>query len=152
MRSLRQFKTKFYKISCAACNNQLQAAYNFIMELTFNGIKKLDVVSVTDGKHFGKVCDVKFLWQENKILGFVVTGCKGFKFTRQEIFVPVCDIVKIGEDVILIKTRTDKNPCPPEKDKNCPPRQDFCPPPPNYCPPSNCAPNRDNRRSYDDYE
>ena len=115
------------------------------MELTFNDIKKLDVVSITDGKHLGKVCDVNFLWPENKITGFVVTGCKGFKFTKQDTLVPVGNIVKIGEDVILIKTESDKSHCPPQKDKKCPPRQDCCPPP-------NCCPPKDNRRSFDDYE
>lgn len=105
----------------------------------------MDVINITDGKHFGKVCDVQFLWPENKIKGIVVTGCKGFRFTRQDVFVPVRDIVKIGEDVVLVKTCDEKQPSPK------PPKQDGCCPPP--CPPNNCCPPpRDNRRSYDDYE
>lgn len=116
----------------------MPTAYNFIMELTFNGIKKLDVVSVTDGKNFGRVCDVQFLWPENKIKGFVVTGCKGFKFTRQDTFIPVCNVVKIGEDVILIKTEEEKSSHRSE--------HGDCRPPKQGCPP------HDNRRSFEEYE
>lgn len=109
------------------------------MELTFNCLKKYDVIRITDGKHMGKVCDMTLLFPENKIKGFLVTGGKGFRFTRQEEFIPVCDVVKIGEDVILIKG--NEEPCPP------PPKHGNCPPPNNGCPP-----HMDNRRSFDDYE
>lgn len=117
------------------------------MEISFNDLKKLDVISVTNGKNLGRVCDVIFLWRENKIKCFAVTGCKGFRFNRQEVCVPVSDVIKIGEDVILIKTdggkKDDgKNP-PPPKDRRCKP-DDCCPP----CPPFPC----DDRRNFDEYE
>ncbi|MDE6001182.1 MAG: PRC-barrel domain-containing protein [Clostridia bacterium] len=111
------------------------------MEFNFSQLKQKEVISVTDGKHLGKVCDLTLTFPENRFIGITVTGCKGFKFSRQEVFIPVKAIVKIGEDAILIKTdeKCKEPPCPPP----CPPKRPDgnCPPP---CPPD--------RRSYDEYE
>lgn len=105
----------------------------------------MDVISVTDGKNLGKVSDVSFLFPENKIKGIIVPGCKGFKFSRADVFIPVGDMVRIGEDVILVKFGKEQ-PKPPK-----PPKEDFCPPP---CPPPpqprGYSP--DPRRNFDDYE
>lgn len=109
----------------------------------------MDVVSVTDGKNFGKVCDLSFFFPENKLKGFFVTGCKGFRLGRSEVFVPVSDVVKIGEDVILIRTGERKKPPKDDCDRCPPPQQNFCPPPNGCCPP---AGKRDDRRSFDEYE
>lgn len=128
------------------------------MEFSFCKLKKLDVISLSDGKNLGRFCDVSFTFPEGKIKGFTATGCKGFKFGKQEIFIPLSDIVKIGEDAILVKTgerqkkgKDGKPDCPPpDPCRRCPP-PDQCRP----CPPSNpCAPFNpcDSRRSFDDYE
>lgn len=78
------------------------AAYLCYMELSYSAIKKLQVVCLGDGKNLGRVCDVLFYYPENKIKGFMVTGGK-FPFGREEQFVPVCDVAKVGEDVLLVK-------------------------------------------------
>lgn len=112
----------------------------------------MDAVSVTDGKNLGKVCDLAFFFPENKIKGIFVAGCKGFRFSKSDIFIPVSDIVKIGEDVVLVKCgeeppkgeRPPAPPCPPDYRPNCPPKGR-----PN-CPPD--FPPRDPRRNFDDYE
>lgn len=120
------------------------------MEVSFNDLKKLDVISVTDGKNLGRICDMTILWKENKIKGFTITGCKGFRFNRQEVFVPVADVIKIGEDVILIKTDDDKkkkpDPCPPKEHRRRPDDCRPCPPCPPFPPPC------DDRRDFDEYE
>ena len=93
------------------------------MEFTFTQLKQKEVINLNDGKNLGKVCDASFTWPENKFTGITVTGCRGFKFGRQEL-------------------GGDKPPKPPHGGRpNCPPP---CPPP---CPP--CPPDR---RSYDEYE
>lgn len=142
------------------------------MEQTFNELKKKDVINLIDGKHLGKVCDLTFTFPENHILGITVTGCKGFKFSRQDIFIPIKSVVKIGEDAILVKFGEEckqEPPCPPPHNgnklpppNNCPPPQNCyppnnCPPPQNCCPPNNCRPNNGNfnggnRRNFDEYE
>ena len=114
------------------------------MEFTFTQLKQKDVVSIVDGKNLGRVCDITFSYPENNLLGITVTGCRGFRFSKQEIFIPARQVVKIGEDTVLVKMEQREN-CPPalpnppkRPPNNCPP------PPPNPCPP--------NRRSYDEYE
>lgn len=112
----------------------------------------MDVVSINDGKNLGKVCDLAFFFPENKIKGFFVTGSRGFKFSKSDIFVPISEVTKIGEDVILVKLGSSQKPkpdCPPP-----PPPQRPCPPPPRPCPPP-CPPpphSQNGRRNYDDYE
>ena len=114
------------------------------MEFLFSQIKKMDVVSVNEGKNLGKVCDASFFYPEGNMKGFFVTGSRGFHFSKSELFIPLKQIVKIGEDVILVNLsdkpqpqKCDELPCPPKPPKPCPPM------PP--CPP-------DNRRNFDDYE
>lgn len=136
----------------------MPAAYIIRMEYSFSDLRQKDVINVTDGKHLGRVCDMKFTFPENKIIGFTVTGSKSFKFSRQEIFVPVSDVQKIGKDAVLVNL-SDGCPKPPKPPK--PPRPPHCPPPfapncPPDCPP-NCPPDRPpqppyDRRSYDEYE
>ena len=112
------------------------------MELSFQKLKQKDVISVSDGKNLGKVCDITVSFPECNWLGITVPGCKGFKLTnKRELFIPVSKIVKIGEDAILVKTEDKKPDVKPPKDK-CPPPY---PPPP--CPPHKGRPKP---RPYDD--
>ncbi|MGN1061342.1 MAG: PRC-barrel domain-containing protein [Candidatus Coproplasma sp.] len=131
------------------------------MEFSFNKLKKLDVISLSDGKNLGRFCDVTFTLPEGKIKGFTTTGCKGFKFGKSEIFIPLSDIVKVGEDAVLVKTgdKPPKPPCPPKHDKDCkpdcPPMRNPCNPCKPDCPPPDPYRNNppcDGRRSFDDYE
>lgn len=141
------------------------------MELSFNQLKKKDVICLGDGVNLGRICDVVILVPENKVKGYFVTGCKGFRFNRQPLFIPVANIKKIGEDVIL--TDFSKKPAPPKEEcrpqppkeecrplcpppeTNCRPTDDPCARPPFGCHPSNCPPRpypADGRRSFDEYE
>ena len=133
------------------------AAYILYMELSFQGLKQKDVISVNDGKNLGKVSDISVSFPECSWLGLTVPGCKGFRLTnKRELFIPVNWIVQIGEDAILVRTE-QKPPLPPPSDK-CPPPKDKCPPP---CPPPKPRPrqnypdnfqNNPDRRDYGEYE
>lgn len=117
------------------------------MEVTFSELKQKDIININDGKHLGKPCDVTFSFPEGKVAGITVTGCKGFRFSRQEVFIPLKCIVKVGEDVILVKIGDKEDgvpPCPPP----CPPDGKRRPPRP-VCPPENPC---DNRRDFGEYE
>lgn len=109
------------------------------MEIVFSELRQKEVINLADGKHLGKVCDLKFVFPEGTVLGVYVTGCKGFKLTKQEVFVPLKCINKIGEDAVLVNLG---NPPPAQK----PPKNPECPPP--FCPP----PPPQSRRSLDEYE
>lgn len=111
------------------------------MEVIFSELKQKEVINVADGRHLGRVCDLSFTFPEGKIIGLTVTGCKGFKFTKQEVFLPLKCVVKIGEDAVLVNLSDDAPP-PPPPGKG----QPHCPPP---CPP---PPPHQSRRSLDEYE
>lgn len=122
------------------------------METTFGEIKQKDVINLINGAHLGRVCNITFSFPENKVIGFTVTGCRGFKFSKQEIFLPINCIVKIGQDAVLVKFGKEEEGPPPHKPpKGCPP-PNCCPPEFPPCPPqNNCCPGG-GRRSYDEYE
>ncbi len=122
------------------------------METTFGEIKQKDVINLINGAHLGRVCNITFSFPENKVIGFTVTGCRGFKFSKQEIFLPINCIVKIGQDAVLVKFGKEEEGPPPNKPpKGCPP-PNCCPPEFPPCPPqNNCCPGG-GRRSYDEYE
>ena len=72
------------------------------MELSYNELRKKEVVNTLDGKKMGRVCDLIFCYPENRVLGFVVPGNRGFGLKREDYFIELKNIVKIGEDVILV--------------------------------------------------
>ena len=111
------------------------------MEVIFSELKQKEVINVADGRHLGRVCDLSFTFPEGKIIGLTVTGCKGFKFTKQEVFLPLKCIVKIGEDAVLVNLSDDAPP-PPPPGKGQPHFPPPCPPPPPH----------QSRRSLDEYE
>ncbi|MBQ8405528.1 MAG: YlmC/YmxH family sporulation protein [Clostridia bacterium] len=90
------------------------------MEFTFSDLRRKEVVNTQDGRKLGKACDVVLCYPENRWLGIVVPGENGFFRKRNELFIDLKQIVKIGEDVILVNVgmrREEKrgkgNACPP---------------------------------------
>lgn len=116
------------------------------MEFTYNALRQMDVISVSDGRHLGRVCDLLFDFPEGRVRGFYVTGCKGFRLGRQDIFIPLKSVVRIGEDVIL----TDADDIPPPKKPCRKPKRECCPPDFEQNG-GHCGAPKD-RRSYDEYE
>lgn len=72
------------------------------MELTFSELRAKEVVNTQDGKKLGKVCDLVLCYPENRWVGIVVPGGRGFGFKKNTVFIDLRCIVKIGEDVILV--------------------------------------------------
>ena len=71
------------------------------MELTFSELRAKEVINTQDGKKLGKVCDVVLCYPENRWIGLIVPSGRGFG-KKQELFLELKNIVKIGEDVILV--------------------------------------------------
>ena len=105
------------------------------MELSFSDLRVKEVINTQDGKRLGKVCDLVFCCPENRILGLVVPGAKTFAFKREELFIDLRNVVKIGDDVILVNVAPLRK-GPPVKPAH---HQPF--PPPDS-----------GRRSYEEYE
>ncbi len=120
------------------------------MEMSFSELRTKEVVNTQDGKKLGRICDLLFCYPENKIFGFVVPGGKSGFFKREERFVAMKNIVRIGEDVILVNLpANDKgelpcNPCPSESKK---PNNPCCDPRDPRDPHAS-----HNRRSFEEYE
>lgn len=112
------------------------------METSFSELKQKETVNICDGKRLGKVCDIVFTYPEGKVQGIVVPGSKGFRWGKGDMFVELKNIVKIGEDVVLVEIKGAS--CETKKDKCDNPRPNCPPPPPPGRP-------RD-RRDYGDYE
>lgn len=71
------------------------------MEISFSELRAKEVVNTQDGRKLGRVCDVVLCYPENRWIGLVVPSGRGFG-KRQELFLELKNIVKIGEDVILV--------------------------------------------------
>ena len=71
------------------------------MQFGFSELRTKEVVNTQDGRKLGKVCDVILCYPENRWVGLVVPSGRGFG-RRQELFLDLKHIVKIGEDVILV--------------------------------------------------
>ena len=83
------------------------------METSFCELRCKDVINVIDGKRLGHVMDIK-LSTSGKVIGILVPGSKKlFKSNTapDNIFVPWGDVVKIGEDAILVELCGDKPIC-----------------------------------------
>ena len=139
------------------------------MELSYNELRKRDVINISDGRCLGRIIDMRLCFPEGVLVGIVVPGRKTrgiFRlFDKSELYIDESRILKIGGDVILVdincgelcssgvRVGNDKhkktqskgqaggysNTCPPP----CPP---SCPPPCSPCPPKNqqkpnCQPN-----------
>ena len=78
------------------------------MELSFSELRTKEVVNVQDGRRLGRVCDVVLCYPENRWLGLVVPGSRGFVRKKNELFIDLKQIAKIGEDVILVNVGAPK--------------------------------------------
>ena len=104
------------------------------MELSFSQLRTKEVVNTQDGRRLGKVCDIVLCYPENRWIGIVAPNGRAFGFKKNGVFIDLKNIVKIGEDVILVNIGTA---CRGGK------RPNDCPPPPPPPP---------DRRSFEEYE
>lgn len=72
------------------------------MELSYSYLRTKEVVNVVDGRKLGKVTDIVFCYPENRVIGIVAPGGKGFFLRRNEQFIEMKNIVRIGDDVVLV--------------------------------------------------
>lgn len=82
------------------------------MDTSFLELRCKEVVNVVDGRRLGHIVDVVFNLQNGCLLGVVVPGDKNFwnvfKNTT-ELFIPLAQIVKVGEDAVLVELYSTTN-------------------------------------------
>lgn len=90
------------------------------METSYRELKCKFVVNVSDGRNLGKTSDIVFTYPEGRVLGIAVPGKNGLRlFKREDVFISLHNVVKIGADVVLVdlkNARPDggkRDECPP---------------------------------------
>ena len=73
------------------------------MEITFENIKGKEIINIYDGRKLGHASDLTFDKNTSRVLGISVPGEKRIFKKPEEIFIPIENIKKIGEDVLLVK-------------------------------------------------
>lgn len=75
-----------------------------------------EVVNVVDGRRLGHIVDIVFNLENGCLLGVIVPGEKNFWSVFKggmELFIPLCQIVKVGEDTVLVELYSNnQNPNP----------------------------------------
>ena len=87
------------------------------MEMTFSELRTKEVVNTQDGRKLGKVCDIVFCYPENRWLGIVAPNGRAFR--KNGVFIELRNIVKIGEDVILVNVGLPKKRACKRGEKPC---------------------------------
>ena len=75
-------------------------------------IRCKEVVNIVDGRKLGHIVDVVFDLSNGCLLGLVVPGEKSFWNVFKsgtEIFISLNQIVKVGEDTILVELNSSPN-------------------------------------------
>ena len=80
----------------------LQYCVGFNMEISYNELRCKEVVNLQNGAKMGKIVDLIFDSNGKNVLGVVVPGIRKLFKNAEDIFVPWCNISKIGDDVILV--------------------------------------------------
>ena len=95
------------------------------MELTFNELKKRDVINIADGRCLGRITDLKLKFPEGVLIGIFVPGRKTKKicrwFDKSEVFIEERKIIKIGGDVILVDIKCENSSAPTKQCVPLPP-------------------------------
>ena len=79
-----------------------------------------DVVNIVDGRNLGTIHDLDINWEMGRIDAIICPGQGkffGLFAGGKEIVIPWRNIVKIGDDVILVKLDTSKYPALEEEQK-----------------------------------
>ena len=72
------------------------------MEISYTELRAKEVVNLQNGARMGKVIDMIIDSNGKNVLGLVVPGIRRLFKSGEDIFIPWCNISKIGNDVILV--------------------------------------------------
>jgi len=126
------------------------------MDLSYEQLRKRDVVNVADGRCFGRITDLTLSFPKGVMTGITVPVRKRRWFLkffdRNSLFIPERNILKIGGDVILVDLRCGET-CETSVSLNKPQNPPKPPSPqPRCCPPDPCSPPVPDIPSRDDLE
>lgn len=73
------------------------------MEITFDELQEKEVINILAGNKLGRIIDVVFDISTASLKGFIVPGERKLFKKSEEIFIPLRQVKKIGDDVILVQ-------------------------------------------------
>ena len=79
------------------------------METSFTALKEKEIINLNNGKKLGRIIDIVFDNQTGKVQGILLPGDKKLFHKADNIFVPLQNLKKIGDDVILINFYSSLN-------------------------------------------
>ena len=73
--------------------------------MRYCAFRQKTVINIIEGRQLGYISDIIFDECTGKICSLVVPGCSGVKnlFRPKGFIIPWCNIIKIGDDVILVE-------------------------------------------------
>ncbi len=99
------------------------------MELSFNDLKKREVINVADGRNLGNITDLSLVFPSGLFTGITVQGEKrswiASLFRKSDFFIERSKIIKIGNDVILVDLKCG-DVCAPNVNANYKKKQNSC--------------------------
>lgn len=72
------------------------------MEISYSELRSKEVVNLQNGVRMGRIIDMIIDSNGKNVLGLVVPGIRKLFRASENIFIPWCNISKIGSDVILV--------------------------------------------------
>lgn len=95
------------------------------MSCKTSDMSRKEVVSVSDCRRLGCICDFEIDTCDGRIIGVYLPGeCGLFGFGfKDRIYVPWCNITKIGEDIIIVDL--PPRPCKNDKCDSCETKRRF---------------------------
>lgn len=113
------------------------------MDLSYEQLRKRDVVNVADGRCFGRITDLTLSFPKGVMTGITVPARKRRWFLkffdRNSLFIPERNILKIGGDVILVDLRCGET-CETSVNLNKPQNPPKPPSPQPRCCSDPCSP------------
>ena len=72
------------------------------MEISYSELRTKEVVNLQNGARMGRLIDLIIDTNGKNVLGIVVPGAHKFFKAAEDIFIPWCNINKIGSDTVLV--------------------------------------------------
>ena len=85
------------------------------MSISYQELKKKDVLEIYSGKNLGRITDVIIEKKTGKILNLIVPGKRGGFLSCENLEIKYSQIERIGDDVILVDTSKKQLPQQPRK-------------------------------------
>lgn len=72
------------------------------MEITFSDVRSREIVNIFDGKRLGRANDIVFNKESGQVLGIIVPSAGKIFRKKDDVFIAINKVSKIGDDVILV--------------------------------------------------